>query len=150
VDAAHDPGGCRQLQRLLRAGRLTVIATTRAGYYEELEAVQNGTAETTGAEQVFPRLAGTAGRGAGSGSVTYRAELSQRALGQLGDFPAKAFDALIATMATVVEYPDVLLRTFATSDPYARRAEFGTAGLVTCVIDDARQIVTLTGVTWAA
>ena len=29
VDAAHDPGGYRQLQRLLRAWRLTVIATTR-------------------------------------------------------------------------------------------------------------------------
>jgi hypothetical protein len=54
VDAAHDPGGYRQLQRLLRAWRLTVIATTRPGYYEELEAVQNGTAETTRAEQVFP------------------------------------------------------------------------------------------------
>jgi hypothetical protein len=38
--------------------------------------------------------------------VTYRAELSDRVLGQLGDFPAKAFDALIATMSAVVEYPD--------------------------------------------
>jgi hypothetical protein len=38
--------------------------------------------------------------------VTYRAELSQRVLGQLGDFPAKAFDALISAMAAVVEYPD--------------------------------------------
>ncbi|MCW2911730.1 MAG: hypothetical protein JWL68_6519 [Actinomycetia bacterium] len=75
------------------------------------------------------------------------AELSQRAL---GGFPAKAFDDLIATMATVVEYPDDPLRTFATSDPYTPRAEFGTAGLVTCVIDDACQIVTLTGVTWVA
>jgi hypothetical protein len=80
--------------------------------------------------------------------VTYRAELSERVLGQLGGFPAKAFDALIATMATVVEYPDDPMRTFATSDPYVRRAEFGTAGLVTYVIDDARQTVTLTDVTW--
>jgi hypothetical protein len=48
--------------------------------------------------------------------VTYRAELSERVLGQLGDFPAKAFDALIATMATVVEYPDDPMRTFPTSD----------------------------------
>jgi hypothetical protein len=80
--------------------------------------------------------------------VTYRAELSERVLGQLGGFPAKAFDALIATMATVVEYPDDPMRTFATSDPYVRRAEFGTAGLVTYLIDDARQTVTLTDVTW--
>ena len=80
--------------------------------------------------------------------MTYLAELSERVLGQLGGFPAKAFDALIATMATVVEYPDDPMRTFATSDPYVRRAEFGTAGLVTYLIDDARQTVTLTDVTW--
>jgi hypothetical protein len=80
--------------------------------------------------------------------VTYRAELSDRVLGQLGDFPARAFDALITAMSTVVEYPDDPLRTFPTSDPYVRRAEFGGVGLVTYVIDDARQIVTLTDVTW--
>jgi hypothetical protein len=45
--------------------------------------------------------------------MMYRAELSLRVLGQLGDFPAKAFDfpakafdALVAAMAAVVEYPD--------------------------------------------
>jgi hypothetical protein len=43
--------------------------------------------------------------------VIYRAELSGRVLGQLGEFPAKAFDALITTMAAVVEYPDDPLRT---------------------------------------
>jgi transcriptional regulator with XRE-family HTH domain len=32
---------------------------------------------------------------AGISLTTYRAELSQRALRQLGDFPVKAFDALI-------------------------------------------------------
>jgi hypothetical protein len=81
--------------------------------------------------------------------VTYLAELSERVLGQLGDFPAKAFDALIVTMAAVVEYPDDPMRTFPTSDPYVRRAEFGTAGLVTYVINDGRRTVTLTDVTWA-
>jgi hypothetical protein len=80
--------------------------------------------------------------------VIYRAELSDRVLGQLGGFPAKAFDALIAAMATVVEYPDDPMRTFPTDDPYVRRAEFGGAGLVTYVINDARQIITLTDVTW--
>ena len=80
--------------------------------------------------------------------MIYRVELSERVLGQLGDFPAKAFDGLIATMSAVVEYPDDPLRTFPTSDPYVRRAEFGTAGLVTYMIDDAREIVTLTDVTW--
>ena len=80
--------------------------------------------------------------------MTYRAELSDRVLGQLGNFPAKAFDALIAVMAEVVEYPDDPMRTLPTSDPYVRRAEFGGLGLITYVIDDARQTVTLTDVTW--
>ena len=48
--------------------------------------------------------------------MTYRAELSERVLGQLGGFPAKAFDALIATMAVVVEYPDDPMRTFPTAN----------------------------------
>jgi hypothetical protein len=51
--------------------------------------------------------------------------------------------------ARVVEYPDDPMRTFPTSDPYVRRAEFGAAGLVTFVINDADQTVTLTDVTWA-
>jgi hypothetical protein len=59
-----------------------------------------------------------------------------------------ALDALIAAMATVVEYPADPLRTFPTDDPYVRRAEFGGLGLVTYVISDARQTVTLTDVTW--
>jgi hypothetical protein len=80
--------------------------------------------------------------------VTYRAELSNRVLGQLGDFPARALDALITAMAAVVEYPDDPLRTFPTSDPYVRRAEFGGLGLATYVINDANKTVTLTDVTW--
>ena len=36
------------------------------------------------------------------------------------------------------------LRTFPTGDPYARRAEFGGAGLVTYLINDATRIVTIT------
>jgi hypothetical protein len=54
VDAAHDPAGYRRLQRLLHAWRLTVIATSRAGYHEELEAVRSGTARTRPAEEVIP------------------------------------------------------------------------------------------------
>ena len=59
-----------------------------------------------------PGLAGAVGGGAVSDAVTYRAELSDRVLAQLGDFPAKAFDSLIATMAAVVEYPDDPMRDF--------------------------------------
>jgi hypothetical protein len=54
VEAAHDPAGYRRLRRLLHAWRLTVIASSRAGYYEELEAVRNGTAQTTPAEEAIP------------------------------------------------------------------------------------------------
>jgi hypothetical protein len=54
VDAAHDPVGHRRLLRLLHAWRLTVIATSRAGYYEELEVVQNGSAQTIAAEEAIP------------------------------------------------------------------------------------------------
>ncbi len=54
VDVAHDPVGYRQLRQLLHAWRLTVIATSRAGYYEELEAVRSGTARTTPAEEAIP------------------------------------------------------------------------------------------------
>jgi len=70
---------------LLHAWRLTVIATSRAGYYEELETVRGGTARTRPAEEVIPdeqeRLAA-----ARAHAVTHRAELSERILGQLGDF----------------------------------------------------------------
>jgi Family of unknown function (DUF6247) len=43
VDAAHDPADDGQLQRLLQACRLTVIAAVQPGYYEELAAVRSGT-----------------------------------------------------------------------------------------------------------
>jgi len=54
VDAAHDPAGYRQLRRMLHAWRLTVIATRQPGYYEELDAVRNGTARTTPAQEAIP------------------------------------------------------------------------------------------------
>jgi hypothetical protein len=60
--------------------------------------------------------------------VTYRAELSGRALKQMHGLPGSAFDSLIETMADVIDYPDDPLRTFPTSDPYVRRVEFGDAG----------------------
>jgi hypothetical protein len=53
VNAAHDPAGYR-LRRLLHAWRLTVIAASRVDYYEELEAVQCGSAQTMPAEEAIP------------------------------------------------------------------------------------------------
>jgi uncharacterized protein DUF6247 len=54
VAAAREPAGYRQLPRLLHAWRLAVIAAPRVGYYEELDAVRSGTAQTRPAELVFP------------------------------------------------------------------------------------------------
>lgn len=54
VDAAHDPASYRRLQRLLHVWRLTAIAASRPGYYEELEAVRSGTAPTIPAEEAIP------------------------------------------------------------------------------------------------
>lgn len=54
VDAAHDPAGYRRLRSLLHAWRLTVAATRRPGYYEELKAVRDGTARTTPADEAIP------------------------------------------------------------------------------------------------
>jgi len=49
--------------------------------------------------------------------VSYRVELSGRALKQVHGLPSSAFDHLIETMAEVIDYPDDPLRTFPTGDP---------------------------------
>lgn len=49
--------------------------------------------------------------------MTYRAELSERALGQLSGFPAKALDALVATMSMVADYQTI---RFGPSPPMTR------------------------------
>jgi hypothetical protein len=81
--------------------------------------------------------------------VTYRAELSGRALKQMHGLPDPAFDSLIEVMAEVIDYPDDPLRTFPTGDPYVRRAEFGNAGLITYLINDATSKVIILDITWA-
>ena len=59
-----------------------------------------------------PWLGAAAGGGTSPVAVTYRAELSSRALGQLSGLPEAALDALVATMSGVIEYPDEPSRTF--------------------------------------
>jgi hypothetical protein len=81
--------------------------------------------------------------------VTYRAELSLRALGQIQGLPGPAFDSLIQATVEVVDYPEDPLRTFPTSDPYVRRVEFGSAGLITYLINDAAGVVIILDITWA-
>lgn len=80
--------------------------------------------------------------------MTYRVQLSDKALGQLGGFPPLAMDALVVALSWVIEYPADPLRTFPTADPYVRQAMFGGAGLVTYRIDDAEHLVTVADVTW--
>jgi mRNA-degrading endonuclease RelE of RelBE toxin-antitoxin system len=80
--------------------------------------------------------------------MTYRAELSARALKQLPGLPGPAFDSLITAMAEVVDYPDDPLRTFPTSDPYVRRVQFGDAGLITYLVNDGAQTVVIFDITW--
>ena len=81
--------------------------------------------------------------------MTYRAELSGRALKQMRGLPTPAFDRLIEAMADVIDYPDDPLRTFPTGDPYVRRAEFGDAGLITYLINDVTSKVIILDITWA-
>jgi hypothetical protein len=81
--------------------------------------------------------------------VTYRAELSGRALKQMHGLPSSAFDRLIETMAEVIHYPDDPLRTFPTGDPYVKRVEFGDAGLITYLTNDAVALVIILDITWA-
>ena len=104
VEAARDPAGYGQLRRLLHTWRLIAIATSQPGYYEALQPY-----ETASRERHQPRKLSRTGRSdwrrTGTAAVTYRAQLHDRVLGQLGNFPVEAFDALIAVMAAVVEYP---------------------------------------------
>ncbi len=81
--------------------------------------------------------------------MTYRAELSGRALKQMHGLPSSAFDRLIESMAEVIDYPDDPLRTFPTGDPYVRRVEFGDAGLITYLLNDAVGLVIILDITWA-
>lgn len=54
VDAAHDPAGYRRLRSVLHVWQMTVAATREPGYYEELQAVRNGTVRTTSADEAIP------------------------------------------------------------------------------------------------
>jgi mRNA-degrading endonuclease RelE of RelBE toxin-antitoxin system len=81
--------------------------------------------------------------------VTYRVEFQPPALRQLNGFPGGALDALVSAMADVTQYPDDPLRTVPVpSRPGLRQAVFRGAGLVTYEIDEARQVVAVTDVTW--
>jgi hypothetical protein len=69
--------------------------------------------------------------------VTYRTELSGRALKHRHGLRRPASDSLIEAMAEVIDDP---LKTFPTDDPYVRRVEFGTAGLITYLINDTARL----------
>ena len=54
VEAAHDPAGYHQLQRLLHVWSLATIAASDPGYYEELAAIHAGTATTVPVTEAIP------------------------------------------------------------------------------------------------
>ncbi|GAA3039480.1 hypothetical protein [Streptosporangium longisporum] len=81
--------------------------------------------------------------------MTFRPDLSERALGQLGGFPVDALGALAAGMAEVCENPYDPLTTMATDDPQVRRADFGGGrGFVTFLILDSVEVVRVVDVLW--
>lgn len=80
--------------------------------------------------------------------MTFRPDLSERALAQLGGFPKNAFDELIAIMARVCENPYDPLITRGTDDEQVRRADFGEHGFVTFLILDDVNVVRITDILW--
>jgi hypothetical protein len=56
VDAAHDPVGYKQLQRVLHAWSLAAVATNKPGYYEVLEDAKNGVGEYVSWEDTVARF----------------------------------------------------------------------------------------------
>lgn len=60
VDAAHDPAGYKQLQRVLHTWSLAVVATNKPGYYEALEDAKNGVGEYVAWEDVVAGFEGSA------------------------------------------------------------------------------------------
>jgi hypothetical protein len=81
--------------------------------------------------------------------VTYRPDLSERALSQLGGFPDEALTALTQAMADVCEDPYDPLTSMATDDPQVRRSDFGGRGFVTFLILDEVAVVRIVDIVWA-
>ncbi|KAB2349508.1 hypothetical protein [Actinomadura rudentiformis] len=80
--------------------------------------------------------------------MSYKPDLSERVLGQLGGFPTEALGALAQAMADVCENPYDPLTSMATDDPQVRRADFGEHGFVTFLVLDSMEIVRVVDVTW--
>lgn len=80
--------------------------------------------------------------------MTYKPDLSERALSQLGGFPTDALTALTQAMAEVCEDPYDPLTTMATDDPQVRRADFGGHGFVTFLILDHASVVRIVDIVW--
>lgn len=81
--------------------------------------------------------------------MTYRPDLSERALSQLGGFPDEALTALTQAMADVCEDPYDPLTSMATDDPQVRRSDFGVHGFVTFLILDEVAVVRIVDIVWA-
>ena len=80
--------------------------------------------------------------------MTFRPDLSERALSQLGGFPIDALGALAIAMAAVCDDPYDPLTSMSTDDPQVRRADFGDRGFVTFLILDPVEIVRVVDIIW--
>jgi hypothetical protein len=80
--------------------------------------------------------------------VSYRPDLSERALRQLGGFPSDALGELSKIVAVICDDP-YDLRTAATDDPLVRRVDFGGHGFVTYLILDDVYVLRITDILWA-
>ncbi|MGO9082639.1 MAG: hypothetical protein ACLQDY_27035 [Streptosporangiaceae bacterium] len=82
--------------------------------------------------------------------MTYRAWLTERALGQISGLPAPAFDTLIAVLARVCEdpYDPVFSVPAGSGGPRRRVAELAGAGFIVFVVDDAAELVRIFDLIW--
>lgn len=108
---------CGALPRLRRPARLLRGTRRRT----------RGNGHDSTGHRRYPGLDRTSRRSQGP-AVTYRAELSGRALKQMHGLPGPAFDSLIEVMAEVIDYPDDPLRTFLTSDLTSGASSSATRG----------------------
>jgi hypothetical protein len=59
VDAAHDPAGYKEFQKVLQTWSLAVVATNKPGYYEALEDAKNGVGEYVSWDDVVAKFDST-------------------------------------------------------------------------------------------
>ena len=83
--------------------------------------------------------------------MSYRAHLEERALRQMGGFPAEALDVLVRVLARICEdpYDRLFSRAVRNDDPRERMAELGDLGFVEFRVDETAGLVRVLTLVWA-